>query len=242
LQLDQGQSLGAVAHELCVCPRSVQRWLERYLRAPTPRALLDQRGHAHTTAWDEERQAVLRCALEQTPAPYGYQDLEWTVPLLVEHLARWDDCVWSPRTIRRQLHQLGYVWKRPRYVLDPDPQRARKMRRIRERVQNLGPRRALLFEDETDLLLFPPLRACWGKRGQAAEVPLSGRNARRVVFGAIHVHTGHRLLLGRKHQRGDDFREFLGLIHEHYRGWQVTLLWDEDTRHTAAASRGLAQE
>src|SRR5207237_564349 len=43
-------------------------------------------------------------------------------------------------SVRRQLHVWGYVWKRPRYVLDPDPRRAAKMRRIRRYVQGLGPR------------------------------------------------------------------------------------------------------
>lgn len=242
LQIDEGYRVHDVATELCVSRRSVERWLDHYLQAPTPRALLDHRGHAHLSAWDEELQAVLRAALEQTPASYGYCDLEWTVPLFQEHLHRWDGRLWSASTVRRQLHSLGYVWKRPRYVLLPDPHRARKMRRIRKRIQELGPRAALLFEDETDLLLFPPLRACWAQRGQAAEVPLSGRNARRVVFGALHVGTGHRLLLARRYQRGDDFRAFLRVVHEHYRGWQVVLLLDEDPSHTAADSRGLAHE
>src|SRR5207302_4773834 len=144
------------------------------------------------------------------------------------HLAAWDGRWWSDTTVRRQLHELGYVWKRPRYVLQPDPRRARKMRRIRQRVKELGPRAVLLFEDETDLLLFPPLRACWARRGESAEVPLSGRNARRVVFGAMHVGTGYRLLLARRRQRGEDFRAFLELVHTHYRGWQVWLLLDDD--------------
>jgi hypothetical protein len=204
--------------------------------------LIDHRGHAHVSAWDEERLAVLASALEQPPAPWGFTALEWTVPLLQEHLARWDGIAWSDTTVRRQLHRLGYVWKRPRYVLIPDPQRARKMRRIRQQVKALGPRTALLFEDETDLLLFPPLRACWAKRGQSAEVRLSGRNARRVLFGTLHVRTGHRLLLPRKHKWSEDFQAFLQLIHEHYRGWQVWLLLDADSSHTAEASVGLARE
>ena len=32
----------------------------------------------------------------------------------------------SAATIRRHLHELGYVWKRPRYVLPPDPQQEKK--------------------------------------------------------------------------------------------------------------------
>ena len=242
LQLDQGLSVADVAEELGVTRQSVYNWLGRYLDAPTPLALSDRRGYGHLTAWDEDLRAAMRSSLEQAPAHWGYRDLEWTVPLLQEHLARWDGRCWSDTTLRRQLHRLGYVWKRPRYVLQPDPRRAYKIRRIRQRIKDLGPRTALLFEDETDLLLFPPLRACWARRGQSAEVLLSGRNARRVVFGAIHVRTGHRLLLPRKRQRGEDFRAFLKLLHEHYRGWQVWLLLDEDTSHTAAASVGLARE
>jgi hypothetical protein len=99
-----------------------------------------------------------------------------------------------------------------------------------------------LFEDETDLLLFPPLRAAWGRRGEPMPVPLTGRNARRVLFGTINLKTGHRLFLARKRQRGEDFREFLLVIDWHYRGWGVTLLLDEDSSHTARKSVTLADE
>ena len=76
------------------------------------------------------------------------------------------------------------------------------------------PRDVVLFEDETDLLLFPPLRACWARRGEDAEVPLSGANAKRVLFGALNPSNGTRLFLERKKQWKEDFQEFLGLIHQ----------------------------
>jgi transposase len=242
LQLDQGISVATVAAELGVTRQSVYHWLDRYLLTPTPRALRDARGHGHLTAWDDDLIAVLRSALERPPGDWGYRDLEWTVALLQQHLARWDGRSWSERTVRRQLHQLGYVWKRPRYVLQPDRYRARKIRRIRQRVKDLGPRAAVLLEDETDLLLFPPLRACWARRGASAAVVLSGQNARRVLFGAINVRTGHRLLLPRPKQRAEDFQAFLGWIHDHYRSRPVWLLLDGDSSHTAHGSVGLARE
>ena len=99
-----------------------------------------------------------------------------------------------------------------------------------------------LFEDETDLRLFPPLRSAWGLRGQSLEVPISGFNARRVVFGTINIDTGHRLFLVRKRQQGEDFRAFLPVIRSHYRGWHVALLLDEDPSHTAADSQEMAAE
>lgn len=79
-------------------------------------------------------------------------------------------------------------------------------------------------------------------RGRPAEVPLSGRNARRVVFGALNLRTGGRLLLDREHQRAGDFQAFLRLVRGHYRGWHVVLLLDEDPSHTAKGSVRLAAE
>src|SRR3954465_13009241 len=119
---------------------------------------------------------------------------------------------------------------------------ARKKRQIRREIRQLPPRCVKLFEDETDLLLFPPLRAAWGLRGQPIEVPISGFNARRVVFGTINIDTGHRLFLARPRQRGEDFRAFLQIIRPHYRGWHVALLLDEDPSHTAGGSQDLAVE
>ena len=206
-----------------------------------PPPVRDGRGYGHVTAWDDELRAVLRSAVERPPGDWGYDELEWTVDLLRQHLARWDGRWWSDWTVRRQLHPLGYVWKRPRYVLQPDRYRARKMRRIRQRVKDLEPRAVLLFEDETDLLLFPPLRACWCAAENRRRSSLVAAT-RRVLFGAINVRTGHRLLLPRRYQKGEDFREFLLLIHDHYRGWPVWLLLDEDSSHTAHGSVGLARE
>jgi transposase len=99
----------------------------------------------------------------------------------------------------------------------------------------------VLAEDETDLLLFPALRAGWARRGEVAEVRLSGWNARQVVFGAMNLKSGHRLFLARSRQRASDFQGFVRLVHQHYRTWQVALLLDEDPSHTAKGSVALAR-
>jgi len=116
----------------------------------------------------------------------------------------------------------------------------RKKHQIRRAVSGLPQRSVLLAEDETDLLLFPPLRAMWSPRGQPVRVLLSGQNARRVVFGVMHLVTGHRLFQVRLHQRAEDFQAFLKWVHGQYRGWHVTLLLDGDRSHTAQASQVLA--
>jgi DDE superfamily endonuclease len=118
---------------------------------------------------------------------------------------------------------------------------ARKKRRIRRQIRALPPRSVVLAEDETDLLLFPPLRAGWSQRGEAAKVWLSGRNARRVIFGVMNLRTGWRLLLPRKKGKSGDYQAFLDEIDGHYRGWHVALLLDEDSCHTAQASMRRAE-
>ena len=100
----------------------------------------------------------------------------------------------------------------------------------------------MLAEDETDLLLFPPLRLMWSLRGVPAQVLLSGWNARRTVFGRMNLVTGHRLFQVRYRQRAQDFQAFLHQVHRQYRGWHVTLLLDSDSSHTAMASQTLAAE
>jgi hypothetical protein len=91
-------------------------------------------------------------------------------------------------------------------------------------------------------LLFPPLRAAWGRRGEPTEVPLSGKNARRVVFGALNLRTGRRLFEVRDRQRQEDFQVLLDRLRGQYRGRYVGLLLDEDAAHTAEDSRSLAED
>lgn len=117
----------------------------------------------------------------------------------------------------------------------------RKKRQIRRALSGLPEGSVILVEDETDLLLFPPLRAMWSLRGEPAQVLLSGRNARRVVFGCMNLATGHRLFLVREKQYALDFQAFLREVRRHYGKRRVVLLLDGDRSHTAKASQALAR-
>jgi transposase len=106
----------------------------------------------------------------------------------------------------------------------------------------LSSRHRVLFEDETDLLLFPPLQAAWVPRGEGRPVLLRGWNARQVVFGAMQVCTGRRIMMVSPRQRADDFQAFLEVLHRHYRRWLPVLLLDEDPSHTAEESLEAAED
>lgn len=119
-------------------------------------------------------------------------------------------------------------------------QTERKKRWIRRQIARLPQGAAIVAEDETDLLLFPPLRCGWAPSGAPAKVWLTGRNACRVLFGAVNLRTGRLVLLGRKRQRASDFCEFLREVRRHYGERHVALLLDADSSHTARASQRLA--
>jgi hypothetical protein len=86
------------------------------------------------------------------------------------------------------------------------------------RLRRIEPDAVILFEDETTLRWFPPLRGMWARRGEQAEVRITGQNAKRVLFGTINPRTGHRITLRRPRMRQADFQEFLRLLRRRYGG------------------------
>lgn len=95
--------------------------------------------------------------------------------------------------------------------------------------------------DETDLLLFPPLRAAWAPRGaEPKRVLLTGRNAKCVLFGAVNPRSGKVHLLARERQRAADFCDFLHHLRRRHGRQLLVLVLDEDASHTARASQALA--
>lgn len=99
----------------------------------------------------------------------------------------------------------------------------------------------MLFQDETILREMPPLRAMWARIGEQAEVAITGNNARRVVFGTLNSATGTRVLWAERGNRAVDFCAFLRHLRRTYTRWNVVLLLDKASSHTAHASRREAE-
>ena len=99
----------------------------------------------------------------------------------------------------------------------------------------------MLAADWTLLRLFPPLRAMWAPAGAQASVPVSGANARRVLFGAINLVTARRAVLIRRAAGQADAQAFFRDLRRRYRHAGILwLLLDGASGHTAAASQRLA--
>src|SRR5947209_16200408 len=110
---------------LCT-PGSVGALGEQSPRATRPTALADDDRQGRPRILTEDTEDLLRLLLTCSPQDLGYPATSWTVPLLQQELESDLGRRPSDDTVRRGLHQLGYVWKRPRYVLAPDPEREKK--------------------------------------------------------------------------------------------------------------------
>jgi transposase len=92
------------------------------------------------------------------------------------------------------------------------------------------------------LRLFPVLRRAWALRGEQARVAITGCNAKRVLFGAINLRTGHRVMWRRPNMEQVHFQAFLRLLRKAYPGRPIALLLDEAPCHRAAKSQALAAQ
>jgi transposase len=126
LDYDRGESVSHIARRLGVTRQSVYNWVAGYAQAPDPERLGDASRSGRPSLWTDDLRAVFQALVEQTPDQLGYFAVNWTVPLFQDALAEHTGQRPSDDTIRRELDRLGYVWKRSRYVLDPDSEREKK--------------------------------------------------------------------------------------------------------------------
>jgi transposase len=109
------------------------------------------------------------------------------------------------------------------------------------RLKQRGPDDVLLLVDATRRRLFPPLRSVWARKGEQALVPVTGRTAQRVLFGAINVRTGHRIVVQRRGEGAPDVQALFKAVRRCYRrAATIWLLLDEASAHTAAGTQQLA--
>jgi transposase len=96
--------------------------------------------------------------------------------------------------------------------------------------------------DETALREFPPLRACWSKRGEPAAVLISGRNKRRTILGALNATTGELVRVLRERCRTEDVLAMVDVLGQVRPEVPKVLIWDNAPPHMPLPVRQSATE
>jgi transposase len=136
----------------------------------------------------------LLALLKRAPRAFGWCRVRWSCACLAAELKARRSVEVSQETVRRWLHEAGYVWKRARHTArDDDPERARKLARIRHLVETLPRRATLFFADELDIHLLPKLGCEWTLKGTQAAVMTPGTNHKHYLAGALNFVTGRLL-------------------------------------------------
>src|SRR5918999_4574667 len=117
--------------------------------------------------------------LKATPRAYGGCRTRWSCATLALTLQAKRGVVVSAETMRRWLHEMGWVWKQAKLVAkDDDPHRVERLARIRFVFEQLQPCAAMVFADELDIALLPKVGAAWMPKGTHLAVMTPGTNAK----------------------------------------------------------------
>src|SRR5262249_41133159 len=113
--------------------------------------------------WLTRSLAALRKA---APRTYGWCRTRWSCATLAATLQAKHDIEVSAETVRRWLHELGWVWKRATLVAkDHDPHRGERLARIRLQHEHVRTHEVMVFADELDINLLPKGGAAWMPQG-----------------------------------------------------------------------------
>lgn len=191
----------------------------------------------HVPAWYT---AVQQWLLSATPRDFGFFRSRWSCECLSTLLAEKRGLRISGETVRRALHRMGLVWRRPRPVVGPrDPQHAVKMRRIRRLLRRRPPDEVAVFADEVQIDLNPKIGSCWMPRGEQATVVTPGDNQRRHLAASLVVGTGRVLASPPGTRRNTDL--FLGHLQDlcrRLRAWRtIHVLCDNASFHQSRQLR-----
>jgi transposase len=126
LELDEGRAVAEVATTLGVTRQTLYNWRARLEAEDAPAALRDRSGRGRPTVWTEPVRRFVEWSMQQPSEDLGYASVDWTAALMQEHVKTYAGLRVSDTTMRALLHDLGYKWKRPRYVLQRDPDREKK--------------------------------------------------------------------------------------------------------------------
>jgi putative transposase len=212
------------------CSRSSVYRVVRAYRAGTLGLEYDAQGQltppVRTTVLLPMLRRSLLALLKVAPRAHGWCRTRWSCATLALTLEAKRGIKVSAETMRRWVHEVGWVWKRAKLVAkDDDPHRVNRLARIRFIYEQLRPCEAMVFADELDIHLLPKVGYAWMPQGTQLEVMTPGQNEKHYLAGALDLTTGTVLHCLGPHKTNALFRDLLGYLEASYPAEQYTRLY-----------------
>jgi len=118
LATDHDLSTHQIAPLVQRCHDVVLRVFQRYL-AGGPDAVPHRKAPGRQPAINAAWEAHLLRVIEDDPHGHGVDSANWTTQLLADYLESQTEIRVNQETVRRHLHRLGYVCKRPTWTMAP---------------------------------------------------------------------------------------------------------------------------
>jgi transposase len=180
----------------------------------------------------------LRSLIKQSPRLFGWCRVRWSCATLALTIATLTQVEVSRETIRRELKVAGYEWKRAKLkARDDDPERARRLARIRRIIEQRRPDELILFADELDIELLAKVGYQWMLKGTQAEIPTPGQNQKHYLAAALEPWTGQIYYVLGPRKNNVLFRQLLGHLEETFskRYRKIYVICDNYIIHKAKA-------
>jgi transposase len=119
LALADGMGASAVSRSQRVGRSTLYEWVARFdehRRTDLGAATTTRTAPGRSRELRDRVVARLGDLIGKAPGEFGYRHTTWTADLLIDRLEK-EGIGASDSTVRRALHEAGYRWKRPRFVL-----------------------------------------------------------------------------------------------------------------------------
>ena len=246
LNLVEGRSVTDTARALKVGRSTVYRVATRF-REKGVDGLVDQREENGTTKMDDAFLSTLWEVVESSPLDYGWKRPTWTREMLVETMETQTGVKIHVSTMSVALAKIGARRGRPKPIVESTWSKRAKNKRLRELkelVEDLPEDEVAVYEDEVDIHLNPKIGLDWMVKGQQKEVLTPGQNEKRYLAGALNAKTGELIWVEGDSKNSLLFIQLLWQLHERYpNAKKIHVILDNYSIHsTEEVARTLASK
>jgi transposase len=242
LLLASGQTWLTISVVLFCSTATIARWKKRFEQGGIEAVLKSGRGRP-AVFWPGWAAVVVQWVKDRRPLDFGYIRSRWCCATVALVLWNLHHVKVSADTIRRWLHGQQMVFRRPRPVLGrKDPNKSRKLRKIRGVLGNLPADEIAFFEDEVDINTNPKIGCMWMLKGKQSKVVTPGDNVKRYLAGSMDWRSGKLVATEGKQRNADLFIAHLDELRCRYRGYhKIHVISDNARFHRPERCKKVAQ-